>query len=255
MSDRPRRHYNTVRAHSSLNYSPPAPGAKVWPRQNDRLQRQQRRTDQACTNIKPGSLNGGRPIGGKVNFPSSVNARLNIPEYGLLLCLELANLASQKGTALLQNYGGRTVNLLRLLFGKDRLQTEYEYLVSKVSAMSNSERGELLALVTDARNQFEDLYGWNFLETVAAADVDEIVSKINLLRDVAANIQNLLARDALEVWYFTAQANRSKEFKYLTNLLWLELQRGIPFCEPARQRLSERGTTLNIDRFERKPPV
>ena len=29
-----RRHYNTVRPHSSLNYKPPAPEATVWPRQN-----------------------------------------------------------------------------------------------------------------------------------------------------------------------------------------------------------------------------
>lgn len=29
-----RRHYNTVRPHSSLNYNPPAPEATVWPRQN-----------------------------------------------------------------------------------------------------------------------------------------------------------------------------------------------------------------------------
>ncbi|WP_132665862.1 IS3 family transposase [Rhizobium sp. PP-CC-3G-465] len=29
-----RRHYNTVRPHSSLNYKPPAPEATVWPRKN-----------------------------------------------------------------------------------------------------------------------------------------------------------------------------------------------------------------------------
>lgn len=29
-----RRHYDTVRPHSSLNYKPPAPEATVWPRQN-----------------------------------------------------------------------------------------------------------------------------------------------------------------------------------------------------------------------------
>jgi transposase InsO family protein len=29
-----RRHYNTVRPHSSLNYNPPAPESTVWPRQN-----------------------------------------------------------------------------------------------------------------------------------------------------------------------------------------------------------------------------
>ena len=29
-----RRHYNTVRPHSSLGYRPPSPEASVWPRQN-----------------------------------------------------------------------------------------------------------------------------------------------------------------------------------------------------------------------------
>lgn len=29
-----RRHYNTVRPHSSLGYKPPSPEAAVWPRQN-----------------------------------------------------------------------------------------------------------------------------------------------------------------------------------------------------------------------------
>lgn len=32
--ERWRRHYNTVRPHSSLAYKPPAPEATVWPRQN-----------------------------------------------------------------------------------------------------------------------------------------------------------------------------------------------------------------------------
>jgi hypothetical protein len=29
-----RRHYNTMRPHSSLGYKPPAPGAAIWPRES-----------------------------------------------------------------------------------------------------------------------------------------------------------------------------------------------------------------------------
>lgn len=29
-----RRHYNTVRSHSSLGYKPPSPETTIWPRQN-----------------------------------------------------------------------------------------------------------------------------------------------------------------------------------------------------------------------------
>ncbi|SMD12565.1 hypothetical protein [Rhizobium sp. RU36D] len=145
------------------------------------------------------------------------------------------------------------MSLLNWLFGKERIQTEYEDLVRKAGSLSNSEKGEFLALVTDARNQFEDLYGWNLLEQVSAEDVAEIVTKISALRDVAEGLRNPLARYALDVWYFTAQVNRSVEFKYLTTLLWVELERGIPFCEAAKDRLSDRGTMLNIDRYDQKP--
>lgn len=145
------------------------------------------------------------------------------------------------------------MSLLGWLFGKERMQTEYEELVNRAGSLSNSEVGELLALVTDARNQFEDLYGWNLLEPVSADDVMEIVTKISALRDVAEGLRNPLARYALDVWYFTAQVDRSDEFRYLTTLLWIELERGIPFCEAAKERLSDRGTMLNIARFEQKP--
>ncbi len=79
------------------------------------------------------------------------------------------------------------------------------------------------------------------------------MTKISALRDVAEGLRNPLARYALDVWYFTAQVNRSPEFKYLTTLLWVELERGIPFCEAAKERLSERGTMLVIDRYDQKP--
>ncbi len=55
-----RRHYNTVHQHSSLNHKPPALKTVVWPRQNGRLQLQRWQSGRVCTNIKSGSLHGGR---------------------------------------------------------------------------------------------------------------------------------------------------------------------------------------------------